>query len=94
MRRQTFSQNLNRLDGDDTPITVEYQIMDKGCRASRDDPGWAMEIEIVNAYLTDTGEVAALSDEETEYFHNWIIDNHVDDGPDPDDAREARRERF
>ena len=94
MKHQIFSQNLNRLDGDDTPVIVEYVITDKGARASHDDPGWAIEIEIVNAYLTMTGEVAAINDEEAEYFRDLIIDNHVDDGPDPDDAREARRERF
>ena len=94
-----------RDDEAETDITVEYTISG-GCSAHYGDmnypghPAEAPEVEIVGAWVKPApgsfivkgiGEVT-LTDAEAEKIRDYIIENHEDDGDDPDYARERRAE--
>ena len=98
MKTRTFTQELNRLDEDETPIVVEYTYLpgapEEGpSYASGGQPADPPEIDIKNIFDKATGGKIGVTEAEFEKFHELLLENHVDDGPDPDDARDALMER-
>lgn len=76
---------------DETEVTVEYSISG-GCAAHMGSlsyaghPAEAPEVEIVKVF-NESGPVKH-TDAEDERWCQWIVENHEDDGPDPDDERD------
>jgi hypothetical protein len=98
MKPHTFTQELYLHDEDETPVMVEYSYLpgapEQGpSYASGGQPADPPEIDIVNIFIKATGDKIGVTEAEFEKFHELLLENHVDDGPDPDDARDARMER-
>jgi hypothetical protein len=83
---RTYLKDFNRLDADETPITVEYTVS-KRYRAvlwgDNSRPAEGGEIEIIKAW-GDLGRVT-ITDVEEEKFRSWLEDNHKDAGSVPYD---------
>ncbi len=99
MKPCTFTQELNRLDEDETPVMVEYTYLpgapEQGpSYASGGQPADPPEIDIVNMFDKATGAKIVVTEAEFEKFHEWLLENHIDDGADPDDLRDDREDRI
>jgi predicted dehydrogenase len=85
----TFTITLHR--DDETEVTVEYSISG-GCSAHMGSltyaghPEESPEVEIVDVF-TESGSLK-WTDAEDERWCQYILENHEDDGPDPDDERD------
>jgi len=85
---RTFFEKFTR-DDQETEIEVEYSISG-GCPAHMGSltypghPAEAPEVEIVKAWEVASEKDITLTDAEDERMCQWIIENHEDDGPDPD----------
>jgi len=92
---QTFFRNATR--DDETDIVVEYSCHG-GEAATYDDPGCGPEVEIVDAWLKADEHMAnpprlTLTDaEDARICWEIMEDPPEDDGPDPDDLRDQRRD--
>lgn len=85
-------------DDKETEITVFYVIESYGYPSNGwDDAGEGPELYIERAELLGTGEVIELTDAERSRIESDISENpewwEPDDGPDPDDARDAEIDR-
>ena len=96
-----FSGTSYAQSGDGTEIEVQWEITpgDPGCMYQRNgDPGWPPEpddVEIVGAFIPGSRIVLALSAEDAERIATQILEeDHDDPGPDPDDMRDRRLERY
>ena len=74
---RTFFMDFNRLDPDETEITVEYSITPH-IPATWDDPAEGGEVEIVKAFTTDDPDVTLTADE-CQKFAEHIAEHHEDD---------------
>jgi hypothetical protein len=87
------------------PFVVEfsYRIISRATPPSRDDPGSPLEFEVTHlALYADKPKAVALDFppwlaavivENLQESYDIIDDIEAADGPDPDDARDARMER-
>ena len=74
---RTYYVDLNRLDEDETPVTIEYRVTADGCPCNGwDEPGWAPEIEIIGAWQTLGNKDVILTDAEDDKFTDWIVSRH------------------
>jgi hypothetical protein len=98
MKPRTFTQQLTHPNNDEILMCVEYTYTpgapEQGpSYASGGQPADPPEVEIVNCWNQATGKAAELTREDHALTCELLIENHVDDGPDPDDARDAREDR-
>jgi len=98
VKPRTFTQQFTHPYNDEILMCVEYTYT-PGAReqgpsyASGGQPADPPEVEIVNCWNQATGASMILVDNELSEISDLLIENHVDDGPDPDDARDAREDR-
>lgn len=73
---RTFTQGFNRLDDDETDITVEYTV-GRYYPATWEQPAEGGEIEIVQAWINGgTSQIIELTPAEHDKFHLWLMENH------------------
>jgi hypothetical protein len=90
----TFTHN--RQDDDETEVVVEYtyhpgEPMFIDWRNGGGDPGCPPSVEIVR--VTACGMEIEPTDAEIEAWETYALENHEDDGPDPDYLRDLRMEQ-
>ena len=98
MKPRTFTQQFTHPYNDEILMCVEYTYTpgapEQGpSYASGGQPADPPEVEIVNCWDQATGASMILVDNELVEIEDLLIENHVDEGPDPDDARDAREDR-
>ena len=98
MKPRTFTQQLTHPNNDEILMCVEYTYLpgapEEGpSYASGGQPADPPEIDIVNIFIKATGDKIGVTEAEFEKFYELLLENHVDEGPDPDDARDARMDR-
>jgi hypothetical protein len=87
----------NRQDADETEVVVEYTYSHgyPECGPTYDcggTPAEPAEIEIVK--VTSAGVAIIPTDAEIEAWETYALENHEDDGPDPDYLRDLRMDEM